>query len=176
MGEGAIARSGAVQLSRQLDVRVGHGFDVHPLMLGRGLMLGGCAIPCDLAVQADSDGDVLLHALADAMLGAAGLDDIGQIYPPGSPQGKDVPGDDIIATVSGRLREAGYQLLQADTTVICEAPRVAPHRDRMREHMADILGVAADCINLKATTTDGLGLTGRGEGIAAFAVVLLGRT
>ena len=154
-------------------VRVGQGFDVHPLCAGDGLMLGGLSIPCDVAVEADSDGDVLLHALADAMLGAAGLGDIGELYPPGGEAGRGLAGSDLIAAVRGRLAERQLAVAQADLTLICEYPKLAPHREPIRRSLAQLLAIGDDCVGVKATTTDGLGFAGRREGIAALAVVLL---
>ncbi len=154
-------------------MRVGCGFDVHRLVPGRRLILGGVEIPYHLGLEGHSDADVLLHALADALLGAAALGDIGHHFPPGDPRYKDADSLALLQEAYRLVRERGYRLANADAVVIAEAPRLAPFIVAMRERIATALAVADDQISIKATTTEGLGYTGRGEGIAAQAVVLL---
>lgn len=154
-------------------MRIGHGFDVHQLVPDRLLVLGGVQIPYDKGLAGHSDGDVLLHAVTDAVLGAAALGDLGQLFGSAEPayQGAD----------SRVFLEKAYQLTQAehytvanvDATLICEAPKLAPYRDDMRQVIADVLQLSLKQVSVKATTTDGLGYLGAGEGIAAHAVVLL---
>jgi 2-C-methyl-D-erythritol 2,4-cyclodiphosphate synthase len=154
-------------------MRVGCGFDVHRLVPGRRLILGGVAIPYHLGLEGHSDADVLLHALADALLGAAALGDIGCHFPPGDPRYKDADSLVLLQEVYRLVRARGYRLANADAVVIAEAPRLAPFIVAMRGRIATALAVAEDQISIKATTTEGLGYTGRGESIAAQAVVLL---
>ena len=156
-------------------MRVGHGFDVHRFAAGRRLVLCGVDVPCDRGMQAHSDGDVPLHALCDALLGAAGLGDIGRHFPDSSDEFKDIDSRILLRRVVGTLRERGLRVRNADLTIAAQAPRLAPHVQAMRENVASDLEVAPDRVNVKATTTEGLGFTGRGEGIAAMASVLLRR-
>ncbi len=155
-------------------MRIGQGFDVHAFGEGDHVMLGGLRVPHDRGVVAHSDGDVVLHALCDAMLGALALGDIGQHFPPGDPRWKDADSLQFLRHCDALLRERGWQLGNADITVICERPKVGPHAAAMRERIAAALDVGLDAISVKATTTESLGFTGRREGIAAHAVVLLG--
>lgn len=154
-------------------IRIGQGYDVHAFGAGDHVMLGGVRVPHRCGVLAHSDGDVILHALCDAMLGALALGDIGQHFPPGDDRWKGADSSDFVRHCNGLLRERGWQLGNADVTVICERPKVGPHALAMREKVAQLLGVALDCISIKATTSEKLGFTGREEGIAAQAVVLL---
>jgi 2-C-methyl-D-erythritol 2,4-cyclodiphosphate synthase len=156
-------------------LRVGTGFDVHRLVDGRPLVLGGVDIPFERGLAGHSDADVLTHAVAGALLGAAGLDDLGHHFPPGDARWKDARSLDLLQRVVALLAGAGWRVGNVDATVICERPRLAPHVAAMRRALADVLGVAAEAVNVKATTTEGLGATGRGEGIAAQAVALLER-
>ena len=156
-----------------MNMRVGQGFDVHALVPGRRLTIGGVDIPFERGLLGHSDGDVLLHAICDALLGAAGLGDIGQHFP-------DTDGRFEGANSLGLLREAGQRLtalrwsvVNVDATIIAQAPKMAPHISAMRANLASDLGIAADAVNIKAKTTDQLGFVGRGEGIAADAVALL---
>jgi len=158
--------------------RTGLGFDVHRFAApedGRPLILMGCDIPHDRGLAGHSDADVMLHALMDALLGAAGLGDIGQHFPDTDPafQGADSTG--LLERVMGDLAERGYHVVNADVCLIGERPKVGPHRQRMRDRIAPILGLHPDALNVKATTTEKLGFTGRGEGLAAQAVVLIER-
>jgi len=155
-------------------MRTGSGFDVHAFGPGDFLMLGGVRIAHTRGIVAHSDGDVLLHALCDALLGAAGLGDIGQHFPDSDPRWRGTDSRRFVTEVVRMLSERGLAIVNADLTVLAESPKVSPHRDAMRSGIAALLGVAEDCVNIKATTTEGLGFLGRGEGIAAQAMVLLG--
>jgi len=154
-------------------VRIGYGYDVHRLVSGRRLVLGGVDIPYSLGLEGHSDADVLLHALADALLGAAALGDIGGHFPPGDPRYKDADSLGLLKKVYRLVTEKGYVLANADTVIIAQQPRLAPYINSMRDKIARALAVAREQISIKATTTEGLGFSGRGEGIAAQAVVLL---
>jgi 2-C-methyl-D-erythritol 2,4-cyclodiphosphate synthase len=154
-------------------MRVGTGFDVHAFGPGDSVMLGGVRIPHVRGVRAHSDGDVVLHALCDALLGAAGLGDIGQHFPDSDPQWRGADSARFVAAVLGMLRAQHLRILNVDVTVLAQLPRVAPHREAMRQRIAGLLGIVPGCVNLKATTTEGLGFLGRAEGIAAQAVALL---
>lgn len=154
-------------------VRIGQGYDVHAFGDGDHIMLGGIRVPHSCGVLAHSDGDVILHALCDAMLGALSLGDIGQHFPPSDMRWKDADSSRFLAHCNSLLRERGWQVGNTDITVICERPKVGPHALAMRERIAAVLGVALDAVSVKATTSEKLGFTGRGEGIAAQAVVLL---
>jgi 2-C-methyl-D-erythritol 2,4-cyclodiphosphate synthase len=154
-------------------MRIGCGFDVHAFGPGDFLMLGGVRVPHARGVLAHSDGDVLLHALCDALLGAAGLGDIGEHFKDTDPQWRGADSALFVTRVCAMLRARGLTVLNADLTLIAGMPKLAPHRATMRARIAALLGVAPECVNLKATTTEGLGFLGRAEGIAAQAVVLL---
>jgi 2-C-methyl-D-erythritol 2,4-cyclodiphosphate synthase len=158
-----------------VDYRIGQGYDIHPLVAGRRLLLGGEAIPFDRGLAGHSDADVLLHALGDALLGAAGLGDLGTHFPPDDARFRDASSGDLLARILELVRGAGFRVVNCDLTVLAEAPRLAPHRDAIRRRVAGLLGVDLDAVGLKATTNEGLGALGRGEGIAALAVVLLVR-
>lgn len=154
-------------------MRIGHGFDVHAFGPGNRVMIGGVRIEHSHGVVAHSDGDVALHALCDAVLGAAGLGDIGGMFPDTEPRWSGADSRELLRLVVARLATSGLAVANADITVIAQAPRLAPHIAEMRARIAADLGVAADRVNLKATTTEKLGYIGRGEGLAAHAVVLL---
>lgn len=154
-------------------LRVGSGFDVHALVEGRPLMLGGVAIPHSHGLLGHSDADVLLHAVADALLGALALGDLGHWFPPDDPRYADADSAGLLAQVVAEVLQRGWHTTNLDCTVIAERPRLAPHVPAMRERLAAILGVALERVSVKATSTEGLGFTGRGEGIAAQAIVLL---
>jgi 2-C-methyl-D-erythritol 2,4-cyclodiphosphate synthase len=156
-----------------MDFRIGHGFDVHAFGEGDHVMLGGVRVPHDRGVVAHSDGDVAVHALCDAMLGALALGDIGQHFPPSDPRWKDADSLDLLRHCSGLLRERGWRVGNADITIVCEWPKVGPHVAAMRAALAAALGIGEGAVGAKATTTEALGFTGRGEGIAAHAVCLL---
>lgn len=154
-------------------MRIGHGYDVHRLIAGRKLVLGGVEIPYILGLDGHSDADVLLHAIMDALLGAAALGDIGRLFPDTDPAYKGISSVLLLKTVAARIREAGYEVGNVDATVIAQKPKLAPHIPAMREIVARALGVDLDQINIKATTEEHLGFSGREEGIAAHAVCLL---
>lgn len=155
--------------------RIGQGFDVHAFMPGDHLMIGGVRIPFDQAFRAHSDGDVLLHALCDALLGAAALGDIGRLYPDNDPAFAGIDSTLLLADVRRRVEALGWRVGNLDMTIIAQAPRMAPHVPAMRARIAEVLGVSVDVINIKATTTERLGFTGRGEGIAAESIALICR-
>jgi 2-C-methyl-D-erythritol 2,4-cyclodiphosphate synthase len=154
-------------------LRVGQGYDVHRLVAGRKLVLGGEQIPFDRGLDGHSDADVLLHALGDALLGAAGLGDLGDHFPPGDEQWRGASSVDLLARIMALVRAAGWRVLNCDLTLIAEAPKLAPHRQNIRARLAALLGVEITGVGLKATTNERLGALGRGEGMAALAVVLL---
>ena len=154
-------------------MRIGHGFDVHRFGEGDHLMIGGVAVPFERGFIAHSDGDVLLHAISDALLGACALGDIGRHFPDTDPAGKGADSRDRLRRVGALVREAGYRVGNLDATLMAQAPKMAPHVGAMAANIADDLGVARGAVNVKATTTERLGFTGRGEGIAAEAVALL---
>ena len=156
-------------------IRIGHGFDVHAFGDGDHVMLGGVRVPHARGIVAHSDGDVVIHALCDALLGALALGDIGRHFPPSDPQWKGADSRAFLRHCEALLRERGWVLGNADVTVICERPKIGPHAAAMQANLAEDLRVAADAISIKATTTETLGFTGRGEGIAAQAVCLLVR-
>ena len=157
-------------------MRIGQGFDVHAFGEGDHVMLGGVRVAHAQGVLAHSDGDVVLHALCDALLGALALGDIGKHFPPSDDKWRGADSRRFVRAVATMLAERGYALGNADITVICEAPKVGPHAQAMREVIAADLGVDIDCISIKATTTETLGFTGRREGIAALATVLVQRS
>ncbi|WP_339671415.1 2-C-methyl-D-erythritol 2,4-cyclodiphosphate synthase [Dasania marina] len=154
-------------------MRIGHGYDVHRFCDGDEIVLGGVRIPYEQGLLAHSDGDVLLHALADALLGACALGDIGKHFPDTDAQYAGADSRELLRHVYGLVKQEGYQLLNADITVIAQAPKLSPHTDAMRSYIAADLSTTIKQINVKATTTEKLGFTGRKEGIAAHAVVLL---
>lgn len=156
-------------------MRIGHGYDLHALAPGRRLVLGGVEIQHSHGPIAHSDGDVLLHALADALLGAAALGDIGQHFPDTDPAYAGADSRVLLRRVASLVREAGYGVLNIDATVLAQRPRLAPHRDAMRANIAADLGLDIGAVSVKATTTEGLGPVGRGEAISAHAVCLLAR-
>jgi 2-C-methyl-D-erythritol 2,4-cyclodiphosphate synthase len=154
-------------------VRIGHGFDVHQLVAGRRLVIGGVAIPHDKGLGGHSDADVLLHAVTDALLGAAGLGDIGRHFPDTDPAYRDADSRALLRAAMAKVRAAGYAVVNVDATIIAQAPRMAPHIPAMVANLAADLGVTPSQVNVKAKTTEHLGFAGRGEGIAAEAVALL---
>ena len=156
-----------------MNLRIGSGFDVHAFGPGDHVMLGGVRIPAQCGVVAHSDGDVLLHALTDALLGAAGLGDIGQHFPDTDPRWKGADSTRFVRHAVELVAARGYKVVNADLTLLGEAPRIAAHRDAIRDSIAAALGIDAAGVNLKATTTEKLGFIGRREGLAAQAVVLI---
>jgi 2-C-methyl-D-erythritol 2,4-cyclodiphosphate synthase len=154
-------------------MRIGHGFDVHAFGAGDHVVIGGVRIPHGQGIVAHSDGDVALHALCDALLGGAGLGDIGGMFPDDDPRWAGADSRVLLRLVVARLAERALSVSNADLTIVAQAPRLAAHIENMRAHIAADLGVAAERVNVKATTTEKLGYIGRGEGLAAHAVVLL---
>lgn len=154
-------------------MRIGHGYDVHRLVPGRDLILGGVKLEYPLGLDGHSDADVLTHAVMDALLGAAGFGDIGRHFPDTDPAYKGIDSQKLLAYVRNLLKEKGFRVGNIDVTVIAQAPKLAPHIPQMRENLAATLAVEASRINVKATTEERLGFTGRGEGIACHAVCLL---
>ncbi len=154
-------------------MRIGSGFDAHRLVEGRRLVLGGVVVPYERGLAGHSDGDVLTHAIIDALLGAAGLGDIGGMFPSSDQRWRDADSIAMLRLTVGRLRDAGHTIGNVDATVLAEAPRLAAHVAAMRERLAAALALDPGEVSVKATTSDGLGFAGRGEGIAAFAVALL---
>ena len=159
-----------------MDLRIGQGFDAHRLVAGRPLIIGGVRIPHPTGLAGHSDADVLVHAVMDAILGAAALGDIGQWFPDDDDRHRDADSLDLLRTMLADPRLAGWQVGNLDVTVVAQAPRLAPHLPAMRENLANALGIAADRVSVKATTTEAMGFCGRGEGIAALAVTTLERT
>lgn len=154
-------------------VRVGVGYDVHSLTPGRRLVLGGVEIPFDRGLDGWSDADVLTHAVIDALLGAAALGDIGSHFPPGEPQYKGISSLTLLAVVKDKLAENGWQVDNIDATIVAEKPELREFIDGMRKQLSQVLGVAMGQVSVKASTSEGLGFVGRGEGIAAHAVALI---
>jgi 2-C-methyl-D-erythritol 2,4-cyclodiphosphate synthase len=157
-------------------MRIGIGYDIHRFREGRPLVLGGVSLPGETGLDGHSDADVLLHAVMDALLGAAGLGDIGQRYPPDDPAWADADSGRLLADVVTALKEAGCRPESVDATVIAERPKLGPHIPQMRKAIGEALGLNASRANVKATTNEGIGEIGRGEGIAAIAVALVSET
>lgn len=153
--------------------RIGHGYDVHRLVQGRKLILGGVEIPHTLGLLGHSDADVLLHAIADALLGAAAMGDIGCLFPDSDPQYAGADSRVLLRQVAQRVRESGYSIANVDATVLAQKPKLRPYIDAMRAQIADALDISASCVSVKATTEEGLGFSGAEEGIAAHAVCLI---
>lgn len=154
-------------------MRVGQGYDAHRFRDGDHVVLGGVEIAFDHGLAAHSDGDVVLHAICDALLGAAALGDIGQHFPDSDPAYAGISSRTLLQQVHERIGRAGYEVINIDATIIAERPRIAAHTTRMRENIAADTGIVLDAVNVKATTTEKMGFTGRGEGIAACAVCLI---
>lgn len=154
-------------------MRIGVGYDIHRLVPGRKLVLGGVTISFEKGLLGHSDADVLLHAVCDALLGAAGLGDIGLHFPDTDERFKDISSVRLLNMTCQMLRDKGYTVKNIDSTIFAEAPKLSPYRNAMEEVMAQTAGVDLDCVNIKATTTEGLGMIGRGEGIGAMCVVLI---
>ena len=159
-----------------MNIRVGQGFDVHPLVPGRKLVIGGVEIPFALGLQGHSDADVLLHAITDALLGAAGLGDIGRYFPDTDAHWAGVDSRLLLREAMTAVRHAGWRVGNVDATVVAQAPRIAPYVSRMQGNIAADLQIDVACVNIKGKTTERLGFTGRAEGIAAQAVALLVRS
>ncbi len=154
-------------------MRIGIGYDVHRLVTGRRLVLGGTVIPFERGLLGHSDADVLVHAICDALLGAAGLGDIGLHFPDTDPKYKDISSLTLLTQTNAMVRKKGLAIRNIDTIIFAEAPKLGPYRKNMQENIAAAVEVDSSCVNIKATTTEGLGIIGRGEGIAAMSVVLV---
>ena len=154
-------------------MRIGHGFDAHRLVEGRALILGGVRIPFERGALGHSDGDALAHAIADALLGAAALGDLGSRFPDTDPRWKDADSMELLAQCVASLRDAGYAVVNVDATIVVDRPKLAPFIEDMRQNIAARLDVSASCVGLKAKTSEGMGYTGDGTGLAAHAVALL---
>ena len=155
------------------NIRIGNGYDVHRLVAGRKLVLGGVDVPYSLGLAGHSDADVLVHALCDALLGALGAGDIGAYFPDTDTKWKGASSLLFLREIVSMCKEKGFELANADSVLVAEKPKLAPHLPAMKKNIASTLGIAIDQINIKATTTEKLGFAGRGEGIAAYAVVLM---
>lgn len=154
-------------------MRIGHGYDVHRLVEGRKLILGGVDIPYEKGLLGHSDADVLLHAISDSLLGAAAMGDIGAMFPDSDPAFKDADSLLLLKAVVKRINDAGFKPINIDATIIAQQPKMRPYIDEMRTKIADALGISVDCVNVKATTEEKLGFTGSGEGISAHCISLL---
>jgi 2-C-methyl-D-erythritol 2,4-cyclodiphosphate synthase len=154
-------------------IRTGIGYDVHRFAEGRRLLIGGVQIPHERGLLGHSDADVLLHAIADSLLGAAALGDIGQHFPPSDPAFRDADSLELVAKASRLLAADGFAIINVDATVIAEAPKILPHVPEMRERIAQALGISTLAVSVKATTNEGMGFVGRGEGIAALAIATI---
>lgn len=157
-----------------MSMRIGQGYDIHALVPGRPLVLGGVTIPHGLGLLGHSDGDALLHAIADALLGAAALGDIGRHFPDTDPANRGLDSRALLARVAGLLRGRNWVVINVDSSVLAQAPRLSPYVPEMTRTIASLLGVSADCVSVKARTGEGLGPVGRGEAIEVHAVVLIG--
>lgn len=155
--------------------RIGHGFDAHRLVEGRRLILGGIAIPYERGALGHSDADVLAHAISDALLGAAALGDLGGHFPDSDPRWKDADSIVLLEACAARVRQGGYRIANIDATIVVERPKLAPYIGAMREHLANRLGLPLECVSVKAKTSEGMGYTGDGTGIVAFAVASIER-
>jgi 2-C-methyl-D-erythritol 2,4-cyclodiphosphate synthase len=154
-------------------MRIGHGFDAHRLVEGRALILGGVHVPFERGALGHSDADVLAHALADALLGAAALGDLGEHFPDSEQRWKDADSIELLARCAAAIREAGYAIVNVDATILVDRPKLAPFTARMRENLASALSIGVDAVGVKAKTSEGMGYTGDGSGIAVHAVALL---
>jgi len=154
-------------------MRIGFGYDLHALVAGRPLILGGVRVPYDRGLAGHSDADAVTHAICDALLGAAALGDIGNLFPDSDPQYKDADSLTMLREVAGRITTAGFTISNVDATIMAEQPRLAPHRDAMRRCLADAMGISVDAVSVKFTTNERMDAVGRGEAIAAHAVALL---
>ena len=154
-------------------MRIGHGYDVHAFCVGRPLILGGVDVPCERGLAGHSDADVLAHAVADALLGAARAGDIGTLFPDTDPAYEGADSLVLLAQVAELIRMQGFEIVDVDATVAAQAPKLAPHREEMRANLARAMGIPVEHMGVKATTTEHLGFVGRKEGIEAFAVALI---
>ena len=154
-------------------MKIGIGYDVHKLVSGRKLVIGGVDIPYEKGLEGHSDADVLVHAIADALLGAAKLGDVGKFFPDTDPKYKDANSLELLKLVAKMINEKGFRIEDIDSVIVAQEPKMAPYREKMQENVAEALGMAASSVGIKATTTEGLGFEGKGEGISAKAVALL---
>lgn len=154
-------------------LRIGHGYDVHRFAENRRLIIGGEEIPCEVGLLGHSDADVLLHAVCDALLGAAALGDIGKHFPDTDERFRGISSALLLRQTAGLLKEKGFTAVNVDATIIAQMPKMAPYIEKMRENIAECIGIPFDCVNVKATTEEGLGFTGNKEGIAAHAVCII---
>lgn len=154
-------------------MKIGLGYDVHKLVSGRKLIIGGVDIPYEKGLEGHSDADVLVHAIADALLGASKLGDIGKFFPDTNPKYKDANSLELLSLVAKMITEKGFRIEDIDSVIVAQEPKMAPYREQMQKNVADALGMAASSMGIKATTTEGLGFEGKGEGISAKAVALL---
>lgn len=159
-----------------MSMRVGIGFDVHRLVAGRPCVLGGIVLPHSTGPLGHSDGDAVLHAISDALLGAAGLDDLGALFPDRDPKWKNADSAELLGAALAKVRERGFAVVNVDVVIATEGPRIAPHRAAMRARIAALLGIAHDCVNVKGKTLEGLGALADGAGVAVQAVCLLEST
>lgn len=171
--DSCILNSGFLLKERQRDLRIGFGYDVHRLVYGRKLMLGGVEVPYERGLQGHSDADVLVHAIMDALLGAAGMGDIGRHFPDSDPSYKGVSSIVLLSKVREKLADRGYKPRNVDSTIVAQSPRLSGYIEKMREILAEALCMEPGYVNIKATTTEGLGFAGTGEGIASYAVALI---
>ena len=172
MGSSAVAQQGYTRQT-SLMMRVGIGYDVHPLVSGRRLVLGGVEVPFERGLAGHSDADALIHAVIDALLGAAGLKDIGSHFPDSDASYKDISSLLLLQRTNKMLQTRGWHVVNIDATIVAQRPKLAPFIDQMRQNMAQTLGLSTEQVGVKATTSEGLGFAGREEGIAAYAVALL---
>jgi 2-C-methyl-D-erythritol 2,4-cyclodiphosphate synthase len=161
--------------AKPANYRAGFGYDVHRLVEGRPLILGGVEVPFEKGLEGHSDADVLLHALIDAILGAAGLGDIGSHFPSSDPSIKGISSLDMLTSVMSMVGEKGWLVENVDATIVAQRPRLSPHTPRMKSAIAEAVGIEEERVNIKSKTTDGLGFTGAGEGMAAYCAVMLSR-
>ena len=157
-----------------MNIRIGQGYDVHQLVQGRKMIIGGVDIPSDKGILGHSDADVLLHAVCDAMLGALALGDIGKHFPDTDPQFRDISSLTLLAHVHQLIHSKGFQVINLDSTIVLQKPKISPYVDAMKKNIAEILKIGLADVSIKATTSEGMGFTGSGEGIVAHAVVLIG--
>ena len=162
-----------MNLLQDTGILIGCGYDVHRLVYGRKLILGGIEIPFEKGLLGHSDADVLVHAVCDALLGALGMGDIGLLFPDTNPENKNISSMKFLEKIAGLIHKNGFYVINVDATVIAEAPRIASHRKKMEDNISVSLNINKECINVKATTTEGLGFVGRGLGIAARCVALI---
>jgi 2-C-methyl-D-erythritol 2,4-cyclodiphosphate synthase len=170
---GVLAGSSELDIRRFCEMKIGQGFDAHALVAGRRLVIGGVQVPFEKGLAGHSDADVLIHAVCDALLGAAGLGDIGTHFPDTDPRYKDIDSRELLREVGRLLGRERQRVINVDATVIAQAPRLAAHLPAMRANLASDIGISLDAVNIKAKSTERLGFTGRGEGIAAEAVALI---